>query len=905
MPVPRWLYALQVQLRSIFWRKRVEDELDDELQFHLECHAEMQMAKGVPPDQARREALAALGGLTRRKEECREMRKTQPLEILYKDVKYGLRALASSPLFTFTVILSLALGIGANTAVFTLMHAVLWKPLPVRDPDRIVQLMRTTTNDPDGLSGRYSWYFYQQLIENQGAQSLGELAAQTDASVVKFGLTIDSPERVTGEAVSANYFHALQVSPLGGRVFESVDDHILGGSHVAVLSHSFWKEHFRSDPSVIGATIYYEETPYTVVGVSEAGFTGIQSATAIDVWVPVTSALSSDQLTSKSDGSLTLFARLNAGANAAAAQAAWNGRFREYIERDIAPRYPPRDRVQFASERVSVRPGGAGLAGALQQYRKAIYLLMGIVVLVLLISCANIANLVMARNAARRKEIGVRLALGAGRGRITSQLLIESFLIAMAGATAGIAMAAGAAKGLMGMLPQSNTPVALDLRPDDAVLGFTIAAATATAILFGLLPALRASRADLDKKLKTGSRATGRSFAGRALVAGQLALSLVLLIAAGLFLGTIRNLQRTDLGFQPQGVAAFDLSFPLGTADADVRRGYERIRDNLRVSPGVRSASYVWPSVYSHGRWIRGVTVEGRPFLPEQRDFACGVSVGADFFETMGMRLVAGRYLDERDQLSGAPVMVVNQSFASAYFSGGSPLGRHVIVDGAPVQNWTIVGVVRDAKHYGVREDICRTTYVPAGQAPQVNAYSAQGLGTFLIRTSEGFRGTAAVVRGAIAAAAGGAQVDRLQPLQTIVNDMVSQERTIAVLSAVFAALALVLAAIGLYGVMAYGISRRTGELGIRMALGAAASDVQWLVLRETAYLVAIGLVVGLAAAFFLTRLTSSLLYGVKATDPVVFGVSAFVLTAVAALAGQAPARRASRVDPMVALRHE
>jgi macrolide transport system ATP-binding/permease protein len=524
----RWFYTLRLQLRSIFHRKSVESELDDELQFHLERHAEMQMTRGVPPDEARREALAALGGLAQRKEECRDMRKTQALEILCKDIQYGLRALRASPLFTFTAILSLALGIGANTAVFTLMHAVLWKSLPVRDPDRIVQLMRTSSKDPEGLSGRYSWYFYQQLI--QDAPPFGELVAQTAASIQKFGLTMDSPERVTGESVSANYFRALRVAPLGGRVFEPEDDHILGGARVAVLSHSFWVERFRSDPSVVGKTIYYDETPYTVVGVAETGFTGVQSATAIDVWVPITTALSAQQLNAKSDGSLTIFARLSANTDTAAAQGVWNGRFREYIAQDIVPRYPPQDRWPFESERVALRPAGAGLASVLQQYRKAIFLLMGMVALVLLISCANVANLVMARNVARRQEIGVRLALGASRGRITSQLLIESFLIAMAGAAAGMTIAAGAARSLRAMLPRSDTPLALDLRPDGAVLGFTIAVATVTAILFGLLPALRASRADVDAKLKAGVRVTGRSVSGRALVAGQLALSLVCLL---------------------------------------------------------------------------------------------------------------------------------------------------------------------------------------------------------------------------------------------------------------------------------------------------------------------------------------------------------------------------------------
>jgi predicted permease len=541
----------------------------------------------------------------------------------------------------------------------------------------------------------------------------------------------------------------------------------------------------------------------------------------------------------------------------------------------------------------------------LQQYQRPVFLLMGIAALVLLISCANIANLVQARNVARRHEIELRVALGATRGRVISQLLIESLLIAFSGAVAGIALAAVAAKALIAMLPRSNAPLALDSHPDGTVLGVTMAVAGITAVLFGLLPALRASRTGADTNLSTGSRVTGRTFMERALVAGQLALSLILLVTAGLFLGTIRNLKATDLGFRPERVTTFDVSFPRGTESSQIRQAYARILSLLKHAPGVVAVSHVWPSVDSRNYWQRGVVVEGRPFLPNQRDFACGVSVGPEFFETLGMRLVAGRYLNERDQVSAAPAMVVNESFASAYFAGLSALGRHVVVDGAPSQNWEVVGVVRDAKHYGVRKDVCRPTYVPAGQAPKWNAYTAQGRGSFLVRTPAESPSTAQSIRTSIASVGGGVQMEALQPLEAAVDDMVNQEHMLAVLSTVFAALALVLAAIGLYGVMAYGVSRRTGELGIRMALGATPGGVQWLVLKQTAQLILIGVGVGVAAALPLARLTSSLLYGVKPADEMIFAASTLVLMAAGAFAGYLPAVRASRVDPVVALRHE
>ena len=897
---PKWYYTLPLRVRSVFRRNNVERELDEELQFHLDRNAEMQMAKGLSPEEARREALRAMGGLAQRQEECRDTRRTRPLEIFWRDLCYGLRTLKSSPLFTLVAILSLALGIGANTAIFTLMYAVLWKPLPVKDPGQLVQLMRTTPTDPDD---GYSWYLFQQLRET--ALPFGELIAKTAASRQKFGLTIDSTERVIGEAVSANYFRALKVSSLRGRLLEPQDESISGGSPVAVLSHEFWARRFRFDSSILGRKIYYDEMPYVVVGVAGAGFAGVQPETAVDVWVPVTAAISLNELQSKTGGYLKVFARLNASAGIAAAQGTWNARFRQYITRDLLPRYPPQDRWSMESQAIVLRPAHSGLAGAFQQYLRPMFLLMGIVVLVLLITCANLANLTLARNVARRREIEVRLALGASRGRIVSHLLIESLLIALSGAAAGMALAAVAARVLVAMLSGSSAPLTLDPRPGGTVLGFTIAVAGMTAVLFGLLPALRASRAGAGTNLRTGARVTGRSLGRRALVACQLALSLILLIAAGLFLGTIRNLKATDLGFRPERVTAFDVSFPRATDSRQLRLAYDRILNRLKNSPGVVAVSHVWPGVYSRFRWQRGVAVEGRPFLANQRDFACGVSVGPEFFETLGMGLVAGRYLNARDQVSAAPAMVVNQSFASAYFAGLSALGRHVVVDGAPSQNWEVVGIVRDAKHYGVREKVCRTTYVPAGQAPRWNAYTAQGAGSFLIRTPADLPLPAETIRAAISTVGGGVQIEALQPLETAVDDMVNQEHVLSVLSSGFAALALLLAAIGLYGVMAYGVSQRTAELGIRMALGATPGDVQWLVLKQTAQLILLGVSAGIAGALPLVRFTSSLLYGVNPRDEVIFAASALVLMAGAALAGYLPAIQASRVDPVIALRRE
>jgi predicted permease len=885
--------------RRLFLRNRIERELDKELLFHLDQQVKDYVRSGMSEAEARRRVSMNFGTLDEVKEECRDVRPGQWAEIVWKDVRYGLRALRSTPMFTLTVVLSLALGIGANTTVFTLMHVALWKPLPVEAPEQIFQLQRS---DPDQS---YSYYLFQNLSD--AASPFGELAATANAAPKRFGLTIDSSERVTGEAVSATFFRMLKVSSAAGRVFEPQDDNILGGNRVAVLNYAFWRSRFQADPSALGKSIYYGDKPYVIVGVAQSGFVGVQPGVSVDVWVPVTADLPANDLQAAGSSGLSVLARMNSVVNTGSAQAAWTAGLQRYIQEVRLPRLVPGDSVgktRLESDRISLRPAGAGLAGIGKQYQEPLTLLMSVVGLVLLISCANVANLVLARNSARRQEIAVRLALGASRMRVASQLMIESLLIALGGLAAGIVLENFAARGLIAMLPMSRPPIVLDPRPDGAVLVFAIAATMATTILFGLLPAIRVIRRIADKDFTSGSRVSGQSLTGRILVMGQLSLSLLLLIGAGLFLGTIRNLKATELGFRPQRVVSFDVTFPRDTPPDRVKQGYQQIRENLQTASGVIAATFVWPSVYDSGYWSTGIEVEGRPVpVGTYTDFACSVSVGPRFFETIGIGLIAGRYLDERDQDGASPVTVINESLAHAYFQGVSPLGRHITQPGNPPQTREIVGVVRDAKHKGVRQDVCSTEYLPAAGAQ--NAYGSQGYGSFLLLTRSGVQTFSGNIRAAVEATGGGAQIEQIQPLETIVDSMVNQEHMVAILSSAFGGLAVVLAMIGLYGLMAYGVSQRTAELGIRMALGARPNDVQWLVLKETAYLVVIGIAAGVAAALWLTRFVSNLLYGVQPTDAGVFIASTLLLVVVAALAGYLPARRASRIDPMIALRHE
>jgi predicted permease len=883
------------------WRRRFrknnrEHDLDIELRSHVDQQVQDYRKAGLSEPEARRRARLDFGALDEIKEECRDARPTHWIETVWKDALYGIRVLKASPAFTITAVLSLALGIGVNTAVFTLLHVALWKALPVRHPGEIVELVRTARTQG------FSYYLFQKLTAE--APPFGDVAAKTESFTKRFGTVSDGSERVIGEAVSANFFSALEVPPAFGRMLQSDDDNPGGaGNPVAVLSYAFWQLRFQADPTVIGKKVFLNEAPYTVVGIAPSGFTGLQPGIAIDIWVPLTAYFSRAQLQLRNNSVLSVFARLRPDADQAAAVSLWSARLHEFVLEVVEPRLLPKDRPLVDSDRISLRPAISGLAGIGQQYRQPLFLLMSVVVLVLLISCANVANLVMARNSSRQDEIAMRIALGAGRGRVALQLLTESLLIAAAGGVVGIIFAIWATRALISMFPRTRPAIFLDTSPDMTVLAFTAAVACATAVIFGLLPALVASR-----KIGVGVGSTGRttrnSRAGRLLVAVQLALAFPLLIGAGLFLGTIRNLKAADLGFRVDGVLGFDVSVWNGTPKDRIQQSYAQIRDNIRRSPGVSAASYVWPSVYDHGYWSTGVAVEGRPGGPGNWiDSACAISVGPEFFETLEIGLVAGRYLDERDQDGVASVAVINESFAKAYFDGSSPIGRHVTQDGPSRVTREIVGVVRDAKHRGVREPVCRMEYLPAAHAD--NAYGDQGHGSFIVRTAGPSPAIEPFIRTAVSAVGGGAQIEQLQPFENIVDAMISQERMIATLSSVFGLVALALAAIGLYGVMTYAVAKRTREFGVRMALGARPYDVQGLVLKETAQCVLIGLVTGVPAALTLTRLISTMLYGVGATDLAIFSFAAAVLAAVAVLAGCLPAWAASRIDPVIALRQE
>ena len=881
------------------WQRRRQEELKDELHSHLEMAERDRRERGESADAAAHAARREFGNVDLAQQVTRDQWGWIWLEGLLLDIRYAVRALCGSPVFAFTAILSLALGIGANTAIFTLLHATLLRPLPVADPQEIFHLMRSSSRGDFAGEFSCSYPLFQQF--SKVAEPWGEVFATNTFAPRKFGLDAVLSEQIAGQAVSANFFSVLHIQPILGRLFEPQDANVLGGNHVAVLSHAFWVRRFQSNASILGKTIFYDEAPYTVVGVAQPGFSGIEAEVSIDVWVPATASIEKSALSNIDVNWLRLMARLRPGTDPARAQAILEAAFRAHVADRLLPIASPRWKTVLQAQHITVRPAASGLATTGRKYEKPLFVVLAVVAVVLLISCANIANLISARNTARRHEIVVRLALGASRTRIACQLFIENLLLSFAGAVLAVVFAAWGTRLLLSLLPRTPLPLAFDLRPDFVVFVFTAGTAFATAILFGLAPALRASSDKPEMNLRSSQQLAGSHFSGRLLLTGQLALSLPLLAGAGLFLATLHNLRVSDLGFRPESVVTFEISSPKLTPDERLRQAYEKIRERLESHAGVAVASYAWPGVYEDGGWSGGVEVIGLPTPGEDNDVGL-ISVGPGFFETISLGLMQGRYLNAQDQAERPPTAVVNESFARHYFGTDSALGKRIKLGFEPDTVREIVGVVRDARHYGVRERIWRMVYLPYRPSDRQR-------GSFYVRSTLNGQLLNGIIGAEVAATDKTLQLEKVRPLESAVNDMVSEERLTAILSAVFAALACLLAAIGLYGVVAYSVSRRTNEFGIRMVLGAQKGDIRGLVLWHIIPVIIAGVSIGLAVAVGLARALSAvfagMLYGIQPTDLGIILGATLSLIGVALLGAFLPARRAARVDPMIALRYE
>ncbi|MGO8818353.1 MAG: ABC transporter permease [Terriglobia bacterium] len=834
------------------------------------------------------------------------------MSTLIQDLKFGLRVLAKQPGYTAIAVLTLALGIGANTAIFSVLNAVMLRKLPVDNPQQLVlfgSARSAGSSDDFADTEIYSWAFYRDL--RQKNQVFSDVSALL--SILFTGMHGAVGGRVELEPlnvqlVSGNYFSLLGINPILGRSFTEAEDDPAGGHPEAMISYSWWDRRAGRDPAIVGKTVTLGSTVYTIIGITPRGFFGTTVGESPDLWIPLSMEKQISPgwngLDNKSFQSLYILARLKSGVSTSQAQANVNLLARQLWQGYAGSTLSKRQQDVLQRAKIELTPVERGLPRLSRRAALPLQILMAVVGLVLLIACANIANLSLARAATREREIAVRMSLGAGRTRLIRQMLTENLLLALSGGVLGVLFAWWASNGLLAMMPHGPEPLPVDVRPDAYVLGFTFIVSLATALLCGIAPALRATRIALGPSLQEGRGAisvASRTKLAKILIVSQVALSLTLLIGAGLFLRTLVNLSNVDTGFNKENILTFGIDPPSVGYKEDLRLMtlYQQIEQRVSALPGVRADS-ISLFTFDQGEWTDSVSVIGRTPTPEDDMMATHNVVGPGYFETMGIPLMVGRGFGPQDTGASPKVAVINETFARWYFPGGSPIGRHFGLGSDPKNSNDIevVGVVKNAKYQDLRERPFPAAYYPYTQRVQY-------LNDFEVR----YTGNPEVMVGEVRQAIG--QVDHSLPV-TYVGTMVEQvnrsivgQTLVARLSTFFGLLAAFLACIGIYGLTSYAVTRRTNEIGIRMALGAERSGVLWMVMRESLTLVLVGVAIGIAGALAAGRLISIVLYDTKATDPLTITASALVMIAVAALAGYLPARRAAKVDPMVALRYE
>jgi len=836
------------------------------------------------------------------------------MDELAQDLRFALRSLSKNPGFAAVVVATLALGIGANTAIFSLLDQVLLRLLPVHEPERLVVL-----NAP----GPYSGSSHQRSdtlvpISHPMFEALRDRSEVFEGVLAHFPTPVhltagSTTESVAADVVSGTYFQVLGLQPAAGRLLTPADDVDNGGHPVVVLGHGYWTRRFGADPRLVGQTVRVNSHPMTVVGIAPPGFQGVEVGGEVDVYVPLAMLHQAvpywerglDDWRSRF---LTAMARLKPGLSLAQADAGANVLYRRLLDEDLASfQTVPSERFRkaFLDKRLELLPGSRGASGLRDQSRTPLLVLTGMVGLVLLIACANVANLLLARASVRRKEIAVRLAMGASRRRIVRQLLVESLGLSIAGGVAGLLVATWTGTLLVGSLPYEAATRVLSTEPDLRVAAFALALSIVTGVLFGLAPALQATRADLAPTLKneTGALAgAGGAFRFRkGLVVAQVALSLLLLIGAGLFARSLVNLRSLDPGFEASRVVAFSVDPSLGGHALEQRVSIlNRIREDVAAEPGVASVSLAEVALMTDSNSQSTVRVEGYEPKDDEDMNPNFNGVAPGFFETLGIPLVAGRDLTDAD-VAGAPkVALVNEVFARYFFRNDSPIGRRFGL-GRRSQglDYTIVGVVRDGKAATLREEPNRFVYTPFTQSSDLGGV------TFYVRTAAEIETLGPRLRRLVAGIDPQLPVTDMKTMRAQIRESLFVERLIATLSAAFGVLATFLAALGLYGVMSHAVAQRTREIGIRMALGAERRSVFAMVLRDVALLVGLGVALGLPSGYGLGRVVESQLFGLSARDPLTFAVATLALLVSALAAGYVPAARATRVDPVVALRYD
>ena len=896
-----------MRLSRFFRRGRWDDERARELDSYLAEEIADNLARGMTLDEARRAAHRKLGNPTLIREEIYTMNSLGFLETLWQDLRYGARLLLRNRTFAVVAILTLALGTGANTAIFQLVDAIRLRTLPVEHPEQLVEVR--IVKAPNGRTGQFngrwpmlSYPLYLKIKEQQ--QAFTDFIAWGSTN---FDLAAGGEQR-PAEAmwVSGDFFAALGVRAAAGRLLSPSDD-VQGCAPSAVLGHAFWQREYAGDPTVVGRTILLDGRRVDIIGVTSAEFYGVDVGRSFDVAVPICSRPTFRAGASDLDKPDVWFlgglGRLKPGITMEQAGAQLAGLSKGILEATVPPRYTAADAKSYREMELGTRPASAGISGVRRNYGDSLNILLGVTGVVLLIACANLANLMLARATAREREVAVRLAIGASRRRIVRQMLSESLLIAAIGAVAGVLVAQWFSRALVGFISTDSSPLFIDLSLDWRAFAFTAAVAVGACLLFGLAPALKATHTSLGSAMKTGGRGgtDGRERFGvrRALVVLQVGLSLVLVVGALLFTRSLRNLTTLDPGFRQDGIftAALDMR-KANIAETAMLATHARILERVRAVPGVRNVSQAFTTPVGGNFWNDRIIIGG----VQQKDIANFNAVGPGYFTTLGIRLVSGRDVDARDTPQSPKVAVVSESFVKKFLGGRDPLSQSFQVEapvGDPRPAIQIIGVVADTKYTDLREPFTPVAYLAATQDAQPGPYLQM-----VIRADS--------VSSAMTAATTRAITDinptiaiQYQTMREQLDRSLTRERLMATLSGFFGGLALFIATIGLYGVMSYMVGRRRTEIGVRMALGADAGTVVRMIVRETGVLLVAGLIVGAALSFYAARAATSFLYELKPSDPLTMAMAMATLASVTLLAGWIPARRAARLPPTVALREE